>query len=128
MIHRVLADLVLVSHLAFIVFVVAGGLLALRWRWIPLVHLPAALWGIYIELSGGICPLTPLENALRRTAGSSGYSGSFIEHYIVPVIYPASLSNSVQLALAGSLVLANLVVYSIVLWRRHRRSHPGLSA
>ena len=122
MIHRVLADFVVVFHLAFIVFVVAGGLLALRWRWVPLVHVPAALWGVYIELSGGICPLTPLENALRRAAGSSGYSGSFVEHYIVPVIYPASLSSSVQLALAGSLVLANLVIYSVVLWYRHRRS------
>ena len=125
MIHRILADLVLFSHLAFIVFVVAGGLLALRWRWIPLVHVPAALWGVYIELSGGICPLTPLENALRRAAGSSGYSGSFIEHYLVPVIYPASLSSSLQLALAGSLVLANVIIYSFVGWRRHRRSQRG---
>lgn len=118
MLYRALADLVLISHLAFIVFVVVGGLLALRWAWLPLVHLPAALWGLYIELSGGTCPLTPLENALRRAAGASGYSGSFIEHYVVPVVYPAALSDSLQLVLAGLLVAANLVVYSVVLWRR----------
>ena len=97
----------------------------LRWRWIPLVHLPAALWGVYIEISGGICPLTPLENALRRAAGSSGYSGSFVEHYIVPVIYPASLTSAVQLTLAASLVLANLAIYSAVVWSRRRSSWGG---
>ena len=121
MLHRAFADLVLVSHLAFIIFAVAGGLLALRWWWLPLAHLPAALWGLYIELSGGMCPLTPLENALRRTAGESGYSGGFIEHYVVPVVYPAALSHSLQLVLAGLLVVANLLVYSLVLWRRFRR-------
>jgi hypothetical protein len=128
MLYHALADLVLVFHLAFIIFVVAGGLLALRWWWLPLVHLPAALWGLYIELSGGICPLTPLENALRRAAGASGYSGSFIEHYVVPVVYPAALSHSLQLVLAGLLVLANLLVYSVVIWRRGRRQRPRLAA
>jgi len=128
MFYRVLADMVLVSHLAFIIFVVAGGLLSLRWPWAPLVHLPAALWGLYIELSSGICPLTPLENALRRAAGASGYSGSFIEHYIVPIVYPATLSRSLQLVLAGLLVLANLLVYAAVLWRRFRRPHPRPAA
>ena len=92
-----------------------------RWWWLPLAHLPAALWGLYIELSGGMCPLTPLENALRRAAGASGYSGGFIEHYVVPVVYPAALSHSLQLVLAGLLVVANLLVYSLVLWRRFRR-------
>jgi len=128
MLHRAVADLVLVSHLAFIVFVVAGGLLALRWRWTPLVHVPGVLWGVYIELSGGSCPLTPLENALRRAAGSSDYSGSFIEHYLVPIVYPAALSQPLQLVLAGLLVLANLLVYSLVLWRRFRSSRRRLAA
>ena len=128
MLYHILADLVLVSHLAFIAFVVAGGLLALRWWWLPLAHLPAALWGLYIELSGGICPLTPLENALRRAAGASGYSGSFVEHYVVPVVYPAVLSHSLQLVLAGLLALANLLVYSVVLWRRFHRPRPRLAA
>jgi len=119
MIYRVLADLILVLHLAFIVFVVAGGLLALRLGWVPLVHLPAALWGVFIEASGGVCPLTPLENALRRAAGDSGYAGGFIEHYLVPAIYPPALSHQVQLELAGLVVLANVLVYSVV-WRQHR--------
>ena len=120
MLQRALADFVLLLHLAFIVFVVAGGLLALRWRWAPVIHLPAALWGIFIELTGGVCPLTPLENALRRAAGSSGYEGGFIEHYLVPLIYPASLTPQVQLALAGFVLVVNSVVYTAVLWRRRR--------
>ncbi len=121
MLYRTLADLVLVLHLAFIFFVVAGGLLALRWRWAPLVHLPAALWGVFIELSGGICPLTPIENALRRAEGTSGYSGGFIEHYVVPIIYPAGLLPSIQLLLAALVVLANTLVYFFV-WRSLRSS------
>lgn len=127
MLNRALADLVLILHLAFIVFVVAGGLLALRWRWFPLIHLPAALWGVFIESSGGICPLTPLENKLRRAAGASGYSGGFVEHYLVPIIYPAELSLPVQLVLAGLLVLANALVYGLV-WRQLRRARRRLAA
>ena len=119
MVYRALADLILVLHLAFIVFVVAGGLLAMRWRWVPLVHLPAVLWGVFIEASDGVCPLTPLENALHRAAGAAGYAGGFIEHYLVPAIYPPALSHPVQLALAGLVVVANVLVYSVV-WRRHR--------
>lgn len=119
--YRALADLVLVVHLAFILFVVAGGLLALRWRWAPLVHLPAALWGVVIELFGGICPLTPLETALRRAAGVSGYEGGFIENYLVPLIYPAGISPSIQTLLAALVVLANMLVYFLV-WRRLRGS------
>jgi hypothetical protein len=127
MIHRALADLVLVLHLGFIAFVVVGGLTALRWRWAPLVHVPAALWGVIVEVSGRACPLTPLENSLRQAAGASGYSGSFVEHYLVPTIYPAGLSPSVQLLMAGLVVLANLLVYSIVL-RRRRSRRKGLAA
>ncbi len=127
MIYRALADLVLVLHLAFIVFVVVGGLLALRWGWAPLVHLPAALWGVFVEVSGRVCPLTPLENALRRVAGASGYSGGFIEHYFVPAIYPSTLSHPVQLVLAGLVVLANVLVYSVV-WQRHRSARGRLTA
>ncbi len=117
MIYRALADLVLVLHLAFIVFVVAGGLLALRWRWAPLVHLPAALWGVVVQVSGRVCPLTPLENALRDAAGEAGYAGGFIEHYLVPTIYPVALSPQVGLLLASLVVLANALAYSMVWWR-----------
>lgn len=119
MIHQVLADLVLVAHLGFIVFVVLGGFLALRWHWAPLVHLPAAAWGVFIELSGGICPLTPLENSLRHAAGDAGYSGGFVQHYLVPVIYPPDLSPPVQSVLAAAVILANAAVY-LVVWRRTR--------
>ena len=118
MLQRAAADTVLVLHLAFIVFVCAGGLLALRWRFAPLVHLPAAAWGVFIELSGRICPLTPLENALRRAAGQSGYTGGFIEHYLIPTIYPAELTQPTQVALAGVVVALNVLVYSAVWWRR----------
>ncbi len=117
MIFRALADLVLALHLAFIVFVLLGGLLALRWRWAPLVHLPAALWGVLVQLSGRLCPLTPLENALRGAAGEAGYTGGFIEHYVVPTIYPVALSPRVGLLLASLVVLANALAYSIVWWR-----------
>jgi hypothetical protein len=127
MVYRALADLVLVLHLAFILFVVAGGLLALRWRWVPLVHLPAALWGVFIEVSGRACPLTPLENALRRAAGASGYSSGFIEHYVVPTIYPVALSYPAQLLLAGVVLLANALVYSVV-WRRFRSARGRMAA
>ena len=123
MVYRALGDLVLLLHLAFIVFVIVGGFFALRWRRAPLVHVPAALWGVFIEVSGGVCPLTPLENFLRRAAGSSGYSGGFMEHYLVPVVYPSALSHPVQLVLAGLVVFVNAAVYWIV-WRRHRASRP----
>ena len=126
MVDRALADLVLVVHLAFIVFVIAGGLVALRWRWVALLHLPVALWGVFIEVSGGVCPLTPLENALRRAAGSSGYSGGFIEHYLIPVVYPSALSHPVQLVLAGLVVLVNALVYLFV-WRRYRAARERLA-
>ncbi len=120
MFHRLAADAVLLLHLAFIVFVVAGGLLALRWRWAPLLHLPAAAWGAFVELSGRICPLTPLENALRLQAGQAGYEGSFIEHYLLALIYPAGLTHGIQFVLAALVLGVNIAVYAWV-WRRRRR-------
>lgn len=122
---RILADLVLVVHLGFIAFVVAGGLLALRWPRAALVHLPAALWGVFIEVSGGICPLTPLENALRRQAGASGYAGSFVEQYLLPLVYPAELTPGLQRGLAALVVLANALVYAWVIRARRRRRERG---
>lgn len=121
MTYRILADAVLVLHLAFIVFVIVGGLLALPWRWAPIIHLPAVCWGAFTVATGGLCPLTPLENALRRAAGAEGYSGGFIEHYLLPVIYPTGLTPSVQLMLAALAVVANLLVYSLVWLIRRRR-------
>ena len=117
MINQLLADLVVIIHLLFIVFVALGGLLALRWRWVPWLHLPAAAWGGFVELTGRICPLTPLENQLRRAAGSAGYEGDFIEHYLLPVIYPAGLTREIQFGLAALLVVINALIYAVV-WRR----------
>ena len=124
--YRVLADLVLGLHLGFILFVLWGGLLTFRWRWAPLVHLPAAGWGVLVEVSGGLCPLTPLENALRSAAGAAGYSGGFIEQYLVPAIYPVALSYPLQILLAGVVVLTNAAVYWVV-WRRPRNARDRLA-
>lgn len=124
MIYRILADAVLVLHFAFLVFVVVGGLLALRWRWMPLLHLPAACWGAFIVATGGLCPLTPLENTLRRAAGAEGYSGGFIENYLLAIIYPAGLTQQIQLILAALVIIANVLAYAIV-WRRYGRNQSS---
>jgi len=117
MLDRIAADAVLIVHLAFIVFVVAGGLLALRWRWAPCVHVPAALWGGYVELAGRICPLTWMENSLRRRAGEAGYAESFIDHYLVAIIYPEGLTPEMQAGLGVAVVVVNAAVYGWV-WGR----------
>jgi len=123
MAFSLLADLVLAVHLGFVVFVVLGGLLALRRPWAAWVHVPAALWGAWIELAGGICPLTPLENELRRRAGEGGYTGGFVEHYLVPIVYPAGLTRTTQLLLGVLVILVNAAVYGVVLrrWRADAR-------
>lgn len=124
-----LADAVLVLHLIFIVFVVAGGLLVLRWPRLAWAHVPAVIWGALIEFSGSVCPLTPLEVALRQQAGQAGYAGGFIEHYVAGLIYPGGLSRIVQLFLGFFVLGLNGVVYQR-LWRRSRagpgaETHPG---
>ena len=124
MIPRLAADALLIAHLAFIVFVLAGGLLVLHRRIWTAVHLPAVAWGAFAELTGTVCPLTPLENSLRRAAGSTGYEGSFIEHYLVPLIYPAALTPRVQLVLGVVVLLVNAPVYALA-WRRWRHEQPG---
>ena len=113
---RLLADAVVALHAAFILFVIAGGLLALWRRGAALLHLPTVAWGAWIEFSGAICPLTPLENALRRAAGEAGYVGGFVEHYVIPIIYPAGLTARVQLVLGGIVVALNIAV-SAWLWK-----------
>lgn len=120
MVFRVLADATVLLHLAFVSFVVFGGLLVARWTAVAWVHLPAAAWGAWVEFAGWVCPLTPLENWLRTQAGGPAYTASFIEHYLLPLLYPASLSRELQYVL-GALVLAvNAVVYALVLRRRAR--------
>jgi hypothetical protein len=123
MLWRALADLIVVCHLGFVLFVVLGGALALRWRRAAWLHLPALLWGAGIEFVHGICPLTPLENRLRRLGGEAGYSGGFVEHYLLPVLYPAGLTEDVQLALGAFVVLLNAAVYALA-WRRWRAHTP----
>lgn len=118
MTYRTLADLVLVVHLGFVLFVVLGGLVVVKWPRVAWLHVPAAIWGVLIEYSGWICPLTPLENSLRVRGGVAGYSGGFIEHYIQPVLYPAGLTRSTQVVLGSVVLILNLAAYWIVVSRR----------
>lgn len=120
--YAALADLVLVVHLAFVIFVAAGALLVLRWRWLAWLHVPAAAWGVAIEFSGWICPLTPLENHLRELAGQTPYEGGFVAHYLMPVLYPAALTRETQYALGAAVLAINLALYLLVVRRCHAAS------
>lgn len=115
--YRLAADAVLAAHLAFVLFVVFGGLLVLHTPRLAWLHLPAVVWAAFVELSGSICPLTPLEVALRRGAGEAGYGGDFVEHYLVALIYPSGLTRELQVSIGAAVLLINLFVY-FVLWRR----------
>jgi hypothetical protein len=120
MVYRWLASLVVLTHGAFIVFVVLGGFLTWRWRWIAWIHVPCAVWGALIEFRGWICPLTPLENYYRQRAGEAGYSEGFIEHYLLPLIYPAGLTPRIQVLLGIAVLLVNGVAYGMLLLRATR--------
>ncbi len=117
--YRIAADSVLLLHFAFVLFVALGGLLVFRWKRISWVHLPIAIYGAAIEFVGFICPLTPLENWLRRSGGEAGYAGDFIDHYITAVLYPSGLTRGMQLVLGVGVLLLNVTVYAI--WLRRRR-------
>ncbi|WP_122664988.1 DUF2784 domain-containing protein [Pseudomonas viridiflava] len=121
MLYRLGADAVLVIHLLFIVFVLSGGLLVLRWRWVMALHIPAMIWGAVVEFFHLYCPLTPLENALRARAGGEGYDGGFIEHYLIALIYPAGLTPQIQLWLGAVVLLVNTAVYGWVIFRLWRK-------
>jgi Protein of Unknown function (DUF2784) len=110
--YRFLADLVVGLHTVFVLFVVLGGLLVLRWRWVAYLHIPAAVWGALIEFGGWVCPLTPLENWLRRQGGSADYSVGFIEHYVLPLLYPAALTRNIQILLGLFVVAVNVAIYA----------------
>jgi uncharacterized membrane protein YhhN len=118
MLYRLAADAVLLLHLAFVVFVVVGGFLTWRWRRLAWAHIPCAVWGAAIELMGWICPLTPLEVSLRRQAGQAGYEGGFIQHYILPIVYPAGLTPTIQIGLGLLLVTLNVFAYTVYFRRR----------
>jgi hypothetical protein len=122
---RLLADLVVVVHLAFVLLVVFGGLLVLRWPRLALVQLPAAVWGVVIEWAGWICPLTPLENSLRARGGAAGYSGGFVEHYLLGVLYPSGLTRNTQIVLGLAVLVINATAYGLLLarWRRADDRH-----
>lgn len=113
MIYRLLADVTVLLHLCFILFVVLGGFLAWRWRWVAWLHIPSAVWGALIEFAGWICPLTPLENRFRRLAGEAGYEGGFIEHYVTSLIYVEDWTLTLRLLLGGFVVGINGLAY----WR-----------
>ncbi len=126
MIFQVLAGLVLLVHFAFILFVTVGVLLVFRRPRLAWIHVPCALWGAWIELSRGICPLTPLENRFRQLGGEAGYAGGFIDHYLGPIIYPSGLTPRAQLVLGGVLVAFNVAAYALIVWR-HRTAPDGES-
>ena len=122
--YRALAALVVVAHLAFVLWAVLGGLAVWRRPGLAWAHLPAVAWAIWIEASGGLCPLTPLENALRRRGGGAGYAGGFVEHYLLPALYPEGLTRGLQAALAAGVLLLNGAIY----WRLLRRRRLGRRA
>ena len=111
MLYPLLADLVLVAHLMFVVFVLCGGLLVLKWRWIARLHLPAVVWGAVVEFTGWLCPLTPLENWLRVQGGEAGYQDDFTTRYLLPILYPVDLTRDVQLLLGTVVIVLNAAVY-----------------
>jgi len=117
MLERIAADAVLLVHFAFVAFVVLGGLLLLRWPALAWIHLPAVAWAAIVELAGWVCPLTPLEVTLRQAAGVSGYSGDFLEHYIVALLYPEGITRTLQFSLGAFVILINVFLYSVVLRR-----------
>lgn len=120
---RATADLVVVVHAAFVVFVVLGGLLVAHWRRLVWVHVPAAVWGVFIEFRGWVCPLTPLENYLRVRGGSSAYEGQFIQHYVLPLLYPEHLTPVDQIWLGSFAVIINILIY----WQVARRASSARS-
>ena len=120
----ILADTLVIMHLLFVAFVMAGGFLLVRWPKLVWLHLPAAAWGAIIEFTGWICPLTPLENQLRILGGGSAYSGGFVEHYLLPILYPENLTLQIQQVLGGVIVGVNLVAYALA-YRALRQKNDG---
>lgn len=125
MTERLLADAVVVLHSLFVLFVLLGGALVLWRPAVAFLHLPAAAWAAWVEFTGTICPLTPLENHWRRAAGAAGYDGGFVEHYVVPALYPDGLTSRTQFALGMIVVVVNASVYGLAWWRAHRDRTAG---
>jgi hypothetical protein len=121
MIADLAADIIVLVHLGFILFVALGGILVVKWRKVAFLHLPCALWGVLIAFGGWICPLTPLEMHFRQLAGQTGYDGGFIDHYVMPLVYPAGLTRGMQIAFGVTILTVNLLVYALVLVKRAKR-------
>ena len=119
--YRLMADIVVVIHFAFTIFVLLGGILTIWWRKVIWLHIPAAVWGALIEFAGWICPLTPMENRLRAKGGEAGYPGGFVEEYVLPVIYPAGLTRETQIILGIFVITVNLVIYWKVFFKYRTR-------
>ena len=123
MIAGLAADIIVLIHLGFIVFVALGGFVAIKWPKIALLHLPCALWGVLIAFGGWICPLTPLEMHFRQLAGIAAYDGGFIDHYVMPIVYPAGLTRGMQIAFGVTILAVNLLVYARVLVNRTKQGN-----
>jgi hypothetical protein len=117
MLYQLLADFVVIIHFLFIIFVAVGSLLVLRWRGFAWIHIPAAIWGALIEFMGWICPLTPLENFLRKKGQLAAYTTGFIEHYILPIIYPEGLTRKCQILLGTVIITINIIIYGCIFYR-----------
>jgi len=117
------ADMIVLVHLGFIVFVALGGFLVIKWHNIAFLHIPCALWGVLIAFGGWICPLTPLEMHFRKLAGIAGYDGGFIDHYVMPIVYPAGLTRGMQIAFGVTILAVNLIVYARVLVNRTKQGN-----
>lgn len=122
MLYQIAADFVIFLHFAFIAFVLAGGLLVYKWRWIIWFHIPAALWGSMVVIARWICPLTPIENMFRQASGVEAYSSSFIEHYLVPVIYPTGLNHKIFIVMGIVVIVINVTVYVILFIKRKKEA------
>jgi Protein of Unknown function (DUF2784) len=125
MAYRAAADAILVAHFAFVLFVVIGALLVLRWPRVAWLHVPAVVWAAFIEFSGTVCPLTPLEVNLRGQAGEAGYAGGFIDHYMVSLLYPDGLTRAAQTVLGAMVVAISAAIYIVAFRRRRTLSKPG---
>ncbi len=118
MVYRLAADAMMTAHFMYIVFVVVGGFVALRLRWMPWLHVPAVAWAVYVQFAGRFCPLTVWEQRLRGLAGEAGYQGGFIDHYLMPVIYPADMTVGTHLVLGAAVIVINAVAYGWLIVRR----------
>ena len=124
MLYDLLATAVVLLHFSFVLFVVGGGLLLYKWPWLAWLHLPAVIWAALLEFNGWVCPLTPLEQQLRSAAGQAGYSGGFVDHYLLALLYPVGLDGNMQIILGSLVVVINVLVYGVLGWHRKGRRPP----